>query len=105
MDGPQRELTGDDWDRHYTGLCYAYNVLPYPGGLMQQPTRWVDKLARWLPYHEDQHFLKLQAVAHGRYEPTAPPSDEKTPEGARSRLTRARNRAVNAIRTYRSQRR
>jgi hypothetical protein len=70
---------------------------------MQQPARWVDKLAKWLPFHEDQHYLKLSAAMHGQYKQQFEPPAEDVPtiEGISARLGRARDRAASAIRNYR----
>lgn len=37
---------------------------------MQQPAAWIDKLAKWLPYHEDQAIVRLANAINGHFTPS-----------------------------------
>jgi hypothetical protein len=37
---------------------------------MQQPAAWIDKLSKWLPYHEDQALIRLANAINGSFTPS-----------------------------------
>lgn len=37
---------------------------------MQQPAAWVSKLAKWLPYHQDQELIRLANAVNGHFTPS-----------------------------------
>lgn len=36
---------------------------------MKAPASWVARLAKYLPYHQDQYFLSLGVAVWGQYQP------------------------------------
>ena len=76
--------------------------------LNQGSEGWISALARFLPYHQDQYFLMLQAAVHGQYKPRfsegSEPDQPKEPSALRAVANRAldafSNRADQAMRAY-----
>jgi len=73
---------------------------------MRGPRKWIEKLAKWLPYHQDQYFLLLNNTIWGsykpRFEPDIPDTEDPDAEKARalSALADFGRRSKTAIAAY-----
>ena len=76
---------------------------------MKAPRKWVEKLARWLPYHKDDYFLSLRSAVWAkeftfRYQPPegAEPEDPETKKArANAEMSAFSRRGKSAIDRYR----
>ena len=53
---------------------------------------WIEKMNRWLPFHQDEFFACMQAAANGAYKPSFKPDPDSDPDPVTVRA--AANRAL-----------
>ena len=46
---------------------------------MRGGQKWIEKLSRWLPYHQDQYFLALNNTVWGSYKNRYKPPEDEAP--------------------------